>query len=145
MADPWVILTPVLQGTAIIAGVGALYKVMVKDPIARSDKNAEFWKTQYKDSTYSRRRMRTDLETLELGAPSIPPPRPDEEEEDNTRRVMAIARADDSYEKERRERPLNPGTSRALPFDTQADYKDHRARNMQGGGDTPTHVNPKKR
>lgn len=144
MADPWAILTPMLQGGAILTGIGLLFKVIVTDPIARANKDADFWKNEYKDVVKSRRALRGDLETIELGAPSIPPPG-DEEHEDNTRRVMAVARADDRYEKERRERPLNPGVTRVLPFDTRADYKDHRERNMQGGLDTPTHVNPRKR
>ena len=144
MADPWAILTPMLQGGAILTGIGLLFKVIVTDPIGRANKDADFWKGEYKDVVKSRRALRGDLETLELGAPSIPPPG-DEEQEDNTRRVRAVARADDRYEKERRERPLNPGTSRVLPFDTRADYKDHRERNMQGGLDTPTHLNPRKK
>ena len=145
MADPWSILTPILQSAAVLSGIGLLFKTVVTDPINRANANADYWKNEYKAVVSSRRNLRNELETIELGAPSLPPPKPDEEEEDNTRRVRAVARADDRYEQERRQRPLNPGTTRALPFDTQQDYKDHRQRNAQQGLDTPTYTNPRKR
>lgn len=121
--------------------------------IRSKSSEAKAWKAAFKGVVVDRRRIRRDVETATLGAPSIPPV-DDSEYDDQTARINAIDREDRHWRPPTRIDPAplrRPATEaleskRRLPAGAgHADYDDHRRRNAQEGYDTPTQVDPPKR
>lgn len=115
MTDPWAILTPMLQGGAILTGIAVLFKVIVTDPIARANKDADFWKGEYKSVVHSRRAvLRGDI-------PESFPPDPAEDTDDNTQRTRAVDRYDAQLIETERQRRMLEDRSRGQPKTTPLD------------------------
>lgn len=121
MADVWSVLTPILQPTAIVAGVSIAFKILIKDRIDRAEAEADEFKTLFKASASSHRSTRRELETAELGTPSVPPP--PLEENTGTYRLdatqdIAWQRARDLDKESARQQALLERYNRGDPLDT---------------------------
>ncbi len=127
----------VAQASIIVAGVAAVWKFVLVRPLEQAEKREAALQKRVDELT----EVIKDAAEEKRHRLSLPPPR----KELPTLDAIKVLGYDPEEEERRRQKPLNPGASRALPFDTRADYVDHRARNMQGGVDTPTIFNPKKR
>jgi hypothetical protein len=107
MADiPLTVAIPV--ATTLVGAVATLFGLFVR----AKNNESKAWKTAYKGAVASRRRIRRDVEELELGAPSVPPPPDDSEYDDDTKRIAAIDREDCDWKPPR---PLR--IERGLPGD----------------------------
>ena len=121
-----------LQSGEITIGLGILWKFVLARPMEKSEEREKALQKRVNELTDV---IKTAAEK-ERQRLSLPPPR----EELPTLDAIRVLGYDPEEEERRRQKPLNPGHRRALPFDTQADYADHRERNAQQGLDTPTQV-----
>lgn len=118
MADiPLALAIP--AATILTGAIGTLFGLLIK---AKSSE-AKAWKGAYKDAVADRRRIRREVESAELGKPSVPPP-PDEEYDDRTGRIQVIDREDTGWGPQERLR-IEPGLPERPPL---AAFEDRRSR-----------------
>ena len=98
------ILTQTLTAGVLVAGLKGFIKFAVLDRVKKADDERDEYKELWKGSVVSHRRTRRDVEAVERGAPSVPPP-PNREHswEDKTGRYQ-IDDAEDRAWQEQRER-----------------------------------------
>jgi hypothetical protein len=123
------VLEQLLQSAEIITGLGVLWKFVLARPMEKSEEREAALQKRVNELTdvikdeAEKKRQRLSLPPARAELPTLD--------------AIKVLGYDPEEEERRRQRELNPGVTRALPFDTQQDYKDHRERNAQ-------HVNPRR-